>query len=109
MHAIFNDRVEVEVDKHRCKVYEVIPSIHMNTSMKNIHSTDHQQLLTTWLVDKDIVQSLLLSHHCLAIVDGFFFPEHPEYISAHWKFICNRKIFGKGGFVAKVAPHLQSA
>ena len=109
VHATFNDRVEVEVDKHRCKVYEVIPSIHMNTSIKNIHSTDHQQLLTTWLVDKDIVQRLLSSHHCLAIVDGSFFPKHLEYISAYWKFIYNRRVFGKGNFVAKVTPHLQSA
>ena len=56
-----------------------------------------------------IVLQMLESNKCLAIVDGSFFPAYPEFISAHWKFIYNRKIIGQGGFVAKVQPHLQSA
>ena len=56
-----------------------------------------------------IVLQMLESNKCLAIVDGSFFPAHPEFISAHWKFIYNKKIMGQGGFVAKVQSHLQSA
>ena len=52
---------------------------------------------------------MLESNKCLVIVDGPFFPAHPEFISAYWKFIYNKKIIGQGGFVAKVQSYLQSA
>lgn len=55
------------------------------------------------------MQQLLLSNRFLAIVDGSFFLEHPEFILAHWKFIYQNRIVGKGGFVAIVEPHAQSA
>ena len=45
----------------------------------------------------------------IAVVDGSFFLEHLEYISAHWKFIHRKKIIGQGQVIAKVDPHLQSA
>ena len=56
-----------------------------------------------------IVLQILESNKYSAIVDGSFFPAHLEFISAHWKFIYNKKIIGQGGFVAKVQSHLQSA
>ena len=60
-------------------------------------------------METDIILQILESNKCLAIVDGSFFPAHPEFISTHWKFIYKKKIIGKGGFVAKVQSHLQSA
>ena len=43
------------------------------------------------------------------MVDGSFFPEHPEFILAHWLFAYDRKVIGRGSFVAKVQPYIQSA
>ena len=65
--------------------------------------------MTTWLVDSQRILQILLSDKCIAAVDGSFFPEHPEYISAYWKFIYDRKIIGQGGFVVKSHPCIQSA
>ena len=56
-----------------------------------------------------IMLQMLESNKCSAIVDGSFFPAHPEFISAHWKFIYNKKIIGQDSFVAKVKSHLQYA
>ena len=61
------------------------------------------------MIDVGAVHSLLASNKCLAVVDGSFFPEHPEFISAHWLFSYDRKVIGRSGFVAKVPTHLQSA
>ena len=69
----------------------------------------HQQTLTTWSAHVNTVQHMLLSNNCSVIVDGSFFPDRPEFILAHWKFILHKKIVGKGGFVAKVESHHQSA
>ena len=67
-----------------------------------------RQPLTTWLVETDTMLQMLESNKYLAIVDGSFFPVHPEFISIYWKFIYKKKIISKGGFVAKVQSHLQS-
>ena len=60
-------------------------------------------------MDTSTTQCILTSDKCLAIVDGSFFPIHPKFISAHWKFVYDRKVIGHGEFVVKVLPHLQSA
>ena len=52
---------------------------------------------------------MLESNKCSAIVDRSFFPAHPEFISAHWKFIYKKNLISKGSFIAKVQSHLQSA
>ena len=59
-----------------------------------------------WLVDMTIVIQLLEINNCSVIVDGSFFSEHPEYISAHWKFIYNKKVVGSRSFVVKVLMYL---
>ena len=107
-NIIFCDRIEVEVHKDRCKVFDLIPSGRCNLS-SNIGKMTTSQSLTTWNLREETILELLKSNKCLAIVDGSFFPEHPSFISAHWKFACDKKIIGAGGFVAKVQPHLQSA
>ena len=107
-NIIFCDRIEVEVQKDRCKVFDLIPTDRCNLS-RNIGEMTTSQSLTTWNLREETILELLKSNKCLAIADGSFFPEHPSFISAHWKFVCDKKIIGAGGFVAKVQPHLQSA
>jgi len=109
VNALFTDNVEVEVHKDRCKVFDLIPPIQVGSSTSSTEVDQLRQPLTTWLVETAIVLQMLESNQCSAIVDGSFFPAHPEFISAHWKFIYNKKIVGQGGFVAKVQSHLQSA
>ena len=96
------------MQKDRCKVFDLIPTGRHNLS-SNIGKMTTSQSLTTWNLREETILELLKSNKCLAIADGSFFPEHPSFISAHWKFACDKKIIGAGGFVAKVQPHLQSA
>ena len=107
-NVIFDNRVEVEVQKDRCKVFELIPT-QTHSPRSNIGMQTTSQTLTNWNLQDATILELLKSNKCLAIVDGSFFPEHPTFISAHWKFICDKKIIGAGGFVAKAQLHLQSA
>ena len=65
-----------------------------------------QQNLTKWLVDASITQCILTSNKCLAVVNDSFFPIHPKFISAHWKFVYESKVIGYGGFIAKVQTYL---
>ena len=105
---LFSERVEVEVQKNRCKVFDLIPNrTEILTCSAETKTT--VQSLTNWNLQEAMILELLKSNKCLAIVDGSFFPEHPAFISAHWKFVFDKKIIGTGGFVAKVQPHLQSA
>ena len=109
VNAIFKDSVEVEVHRDRCKVFDLIPPVQVSSPTRSTNVDQTQRPLTTWLVETDIVLQILESNKCLEIVDGSFFPEYPEFISVYWKFIYKKKIIGKGGFVAKVQSHLQSA
>ena len=54
-----------------------------------------------------MIVHLLETNNYLAIVDGSFFPECPEYISVYWKFICNKKVFSSRDFITIVSTHLQ--
>ena len=45
------------------------------------------------------------SNKDVAIVDRSFFSEHKEYVSVHWKFIHEKKIFRSGGFVVKAPTY----
>ena len=56
-----------------------------------------------------VLLDILLLNACVAIVNGSFFLNNPEYISASWNFICKQKIIGSRGFVACVPKHLQLA
>lgn len=104
-NVIFDDRVEVEVQKDRCKVFELIPTqTHSPCSNIGMQTTSHS--LANWNLQDASILELLKSNKCLAIVDGSFFPKHPTFISTHWKFACDKKIIGAGGFAAKVQPHL---
>jgi len=109
VNAIFKDSVEVEVYRDHYKVFDLIPLVQVSSPTSSTEVDQTHQPLTTWLVETAIVLQMLESNKCSAIVDGSFFPAHPEFISAHWKFIYNKKIIGQGGFVAKVQSHLQSA
>ena len=104
-NIIFSERVEVEVRKDRCKVFDLIPNRTDNLSY-NIGRKTTAKLLTTWNLQEAAMLELLRSNKYFAIVDGSFFPEHPAFISAHWKFACEKKIIGTGGFAAKVQPRL---
>ena len=109
VNTIFKDSVEVEVHRDYYKVFDLIPPVQVSSPTSSTEVDQPRQPLTTWLVETAIVLQMLESNKCLAIVDGSFFPAHPEFISAHWKFIYNKKIIGQGGFVAKVQSYLQSA
>ena len=109
VNAIFTDNVEVEVHRDHCKVFDLIPPVQVGSPTSSTEVDQPYQPLTTWLVETAIVLQMLESNEYSAIVDGSFFLVHPEFISAHWKFIYNKKIIGQGSFVAKVQPHLQFA
>ena len=104
----FSERVEVELQSNRCRIYASIPIEEQHLQRTSNPHTNHQQL-TKWNMQDTTILTLLRSNKCMAIVDGSFFPEHSVFISAHWKFIYEKKIIGSGGFVAKVDSHLQSA
>ena len=107
-HGCFQDRVEVELQKNRCKVFSSISTYQTDLPRQN-QSMTNPLGLTTWIGHHSQICQILLSGKCLAVVDGSFFPEHQEYISAHWMFVYKKKVIGQGGFVAKVEQHLQSA
>ena len=96
----FQERVEVELQKNRCKVFGSMSTYQTEIPRQN-QQTINPLSLTTWIVNESQICQILLSGKCVAVVDGSFFPEHQEHISAHWKFVCKKKVIGQGGFVAK--------
>ena len=80
----------------------------MTSIVRLLREINLQPNLTKWLVDASTTQRILTSNKYIAVVDGFFFPIHFEFISAHWKFIYESKVIGYGGFVVKVQTYLQS-
>ena len=74
-------------------MFGIIPQ-RLENILRQPINTNYQQTLTTWLVNSQGICKISLSDKCTAVVDGSFFPETPEYISAHWKFIYERKIIG---------------
>ena len=109
VNTMLQERIEVETQKNGCKVFDTISPIPSDSVMRTTRGINRQSNLTQWLIDAGSVHSLLASNKCLAVVDGLFFPNHPEFISAHWLFAYDRKVIGRSGFVAKVQTHLQPA
>ena len=68
---IFQDRVEVELQKNQCKVFRLV--LRVNQSETKIDSTLPEKNLTTWKVSLAILLDTLLSDNCVARVDGSFF------------------------------------
>ena len=67
-----------------------------------------QSDLKQWSINTDTVCNLLASNKYLVVVNGSFFLEQPEFILAYCIFTYKKIIIGRGGFVSKVHPHLQS-
>ena len=77
VNIFLQDRVEVEAQRNRCKVFDLIlpPQVCSSLSCDEvIHNEPH---LKTWLVDMNVALRLLESNTCSAIVDGSFFSEYP--------------------------------
>ena len=106
VHANFQERVEVEVQRNQYKVFNITPHYFLPSIMRQPKEIDLQQNLTSWLVDASTTHCILVSNKCLAVVDRSFFLIYPKFISAYWKFVYDRKVIGHGGFVVKVPPHL---
>lgn len=106
-NGCFQERVEVELQKNRCKTFSNIPLNQSPAPRQNL--VLDQKDLTTWTGNYEQTCQILLSGKCLAVADGSFFPENPECASAHWKFMRMKKIIGQGGFAAKVQQHLRLA
>jgi len=109
VHASFHERIEAEVQRNRCKVFNLIPQCSLTCTVRLPREINPQPNLTKWLVDASTTQRIITSNRCIAVVDSSFFPIYPEFISVHWKFVYENKVIGYGGFVAKVQIHLQSA
>ena len=62
--------------------------------------------LITWKASPIVLLDTLLLENYGVIVDGSFFLEKPEYVSAYWHFMCNQKIVECRGFMASVPTHL---
>ena len=109
VHASFHERIEVEVQRNRCKVFNLIPQCSLTCTVRLQREINPQPNLTKWLVDARTTQHIITFNKCIAVVDGSFFPTYPEFISTHWKFVYKNKVIDHGGFVVKVQIHLQSA
>ena len=77
---IFQDKVEVELQKNQCKVFSLILRVHQIET--KIDSPLLEENLTTWKVSYGVLLDMLLSNACAAILDGSFFLNNLEYISA---------------------------
>ena len=71
----FQERVEVELQKNRCKVFRNMPLNPSPAPRQNL--VLDQKHLTTWTGMHAQICQILLSGKYLAVVDGSFFPEHP--------------------------------
>ena len=78
-HVCFQDRVEVEIQNNRCKVFSISPPSSVGAHIRSMQMT-RQKNLTVWLANRQKISQLLYSNKCIAVVDGSFFPEHPECI-----------------------------
>ena len=64
---------------------------------------------TRWLIGSEYLERTFFTDKCFVVIDGFFFPEYPEFISAYWFFVIGTQVIGIRSFVAKVSKDLQSA
>ena len=83
IQANFQERVEVEVQRNWCKVFDLIPQYSLPSTVRLTREINLQQSLTKWLVDASTTQHILTSNKCIAVVDGSFFPIYSEFISAY--------------------------
>ena len=51
VHASFHERVEAEVQRNWCKVFDLIPQYSLSSMMRLTREINLQQNLTKWLVD----------------------------------------------------------
>ena len=102
VREIFKDRVEVELQKNCCKVFDQLLMLDAQGRIGVNDVAQSSVNLTSQKISSNVmVQMLNLKKH-LAIVNGFFFLEYPEYVSAHQKFIYDKQVVGNGGFVTRV-------
>ena len=83
MSIDFQEIVEVELQKNRCKIFDFF-SLVLNTSI--LMPTNNIELysnLTEWFADSESVSKVLASNSCLVVIDGSFYPEYPDFISVH--------------------------
>jgi len=80
---MFQERVEVEIQKNRCKIFDTISPTPSYSVMRPTRGIDRQSNLRQWLIDVGAAHSLLASNKYLEVVDGSFFPENLKFISAH--------------------------
>ena len=55
VNAIFRDRVEVEIHRDCCKVFNIIPPVQVSIPIRSTNEDQTRRPLTTWLVETDIV------------------------------------------------------
>ena len=79
---IFSNKVEVEVQKDRSKVFDIIPT-RTDNPCYNLGQKTTSRSLTNWNLQEATILKVFKWNKCVAIVDGSFFPEHPTFISAH--------------------------
>ena len=76
-HVCFQDRVELEMQNNRCKVFSISTPSSVGAHTRSMQMT-RQYNLTVWLANRQKISQLLYSDKHIAVVDGYFFPEHPE-------------------------------
>ena len=64
---------------------------------------------TRQLIGAEYLENAFFTDKYFVVVDGSFFLEYPEFISAYWFFIFRTQVTETGNFVAKVSRDLQSA
>ena len=80
---VFGQIVEVNIVRNRCKVH----GLNIPRPIVMIEDINTQQIntigSTRWLIGPEYLKSTFFTNNYFTVVDGSFFPEHPEFIAAH--------------------------
>ena len=80
---VFEQSLEVDIVKNRCKVHglsisrPIVMIKDINTQPMNIISS------ARWLIGAEDLESAFFTDKCFVVVDRSFFPEYPEFISVY--------------------------
>ena len=78
-NMVFQERVEVEMQKNWCKAFDSIFAAQIGIQRQN-PSLSNWQSFTKCLVKQSQLSIIVFPGKCVVVVDGSFFPEHLEYV-----------------------------
>ena len=70
---VFQERVEVELQKNQCKVFDFFSLTPTTSILILTNNIEPYSNLTEWFTDSESVSKVLASNSCIAVVNGSFY------------------------------------